>query len=244
MHSHDSSILYLVLNGGFKETYDRKTRIGSPSMLILSPAGERHVDTWFNDGGSCFSIEFPVHWNRFSPDEPSPLERSRDFAAGEIVRLAWRLYREFQNTDLAVALAIEGLTLEILAKVARDGSDLPKQPGWLPRATDFLHDHFRRNLSLSEVAGCVGIHPTHLARVFRRHYHCTVGDYVRHLRLGEAREALTQSRRPLSDIALMAGYSDQSHFSIAFKRYAGMSPAEYRRLSGSTRTSLGGLQDR
>jgi transcriptional regulator GlxA family with amidase domain len=36
------------------------------------------------------------------------------------------------------------------------------------------------------------------------------------------------SEAPLSDVALAAGFCDQSHFSRAFKRHTGFSPAEYR----------------
>ena len=32
----------------------------------------------------------------------------------------------------------------------------------------------------------------------------------------------------LSEIAFAAGYCDQSHFSRSFKRYTGLTPAEYR----------------
>jgi AraC family transcriptional regulator len=65
--------------------------------------------------------------------------------------------------------------------------------------------------------------------VFAQHYGCTVGNYVRGLRMEWACRALSASNLPLSQVALATGYPDQSHFSTAFKRHIGVSPAEYRK---------------
>ena len=122
--------------------------------------------------------------------------------------------------------------LELLAKTCRHQkqNSEPRLPLWLRQARDFLHDRFSESLTLNVVAQAVGVHPVHLAREFRRHYHCTVGGYVRNLRIECARSELVTSETPLADIALAAGYSDQSHFTTAFKRQTGLSPAEFRRI--------------
>jgi AraC family transcriptional regulator len=72
------------------------------------------------------------------------------------------------------------------------------------------------------------VHPVHLARTFRRYYHCSPGEYVRRLRLESATRELCASDASLIEIALAAGYCDQSHFSKSFKRHTGMSPARFR----------------
>ncbi len=104
-----------------------------------------------------------------------------------------------------------------------------KPSPWLLQARDLLHDRFSEDLSLSEVAAAVGVHPVHLARVFRKEYGCTLGDYIRKLRVEFACRKLANSETPLAQIALLSGYSDQSHFSNAFRRQMGMTPGEFRR---------------
>lgn len=74
-----------------------------------------------------------------------------------------------------------------------------------------------QTLSLSNVAEVVGVHPTHLAKMFRRHYGCTIGEYIRMLRLDYAAKLLAQPNKTLSAIALVAGFYDQSHFAHFFK---------------------------
>jgi AraC family transcriptional regulator len=75
----------------------------------------------------------------------------------------------------------------------------------------------------------VGVHPAHLARVFRQQYGCTLGDYVRRLRVEFACRRMTTGDTPLVEIALAAGFADQSHFTKTFKSLVGITPAEFQR---------------
>jgi AraC family transcriptional regulator len=78
------------------------------------------------------------------------------------------------------------------------------------------------------IADLVGVHPVHLASTFRQHYRCTIGEYVRHLRIEFACRMISSSEASLADIALAAGFFDQSHFSKAFKQLTGMTPSQFR----------------
>jgi AraC family transcriptional regulator len=81
----------------------------------------------------------------------------------------------------------------------------------------------------------VGVHPDHLVHAFRRQYHCTVGEYVRQLRIEFACRQITSSDMPLAEIAVEAGFADQSHFTKTFKRLVGMTPSEFQRHSRPSR---------
>jgi AraC family transcriptional regulator len=84
------------------------------------------------------------------------------------------------------------------------------------------------------MAEAVGAHPVYLSREFHRHFRCTVGEYVRQLRIELACHKLSGSDEPLALIALAAGFFDQSHFSRTFKLLTGMSPAQYRKTFRSS----------
>ena len=73
-----------------------------------------------------------------------------------------------------------------------------------------------------------GVHPVHLARTFRETQGMTIGQYFRGVRLARATDLLRDPRRPLSDIAIEAGFSDQSHLCREFKRATGVSPGRFR----------------
>ncbi|HEY0098454.1 MAG TPA: helix-turn-helix transcriptional regulator, partial [Pyrinomonadaceae bacterium] len=90
------------------------------------------------------------------------------------------------------------------------------------------HATFAEQVTLAGVAGAVGVHPVYLAARFRKHYQCTVGEYVRRLRVEVACREVVRTDRALSEIAPSVGFYDQSHFTNVFRRHTGMTPAQYR----------------
>jgi AraC family transcriptional regulator len=162
------------------------------------------------------------------------LDQPAYFEGGLAPWLAHRLYREYTRTDDLSLLALEGLALEVLAEMSRPGvADFEKiAPRWILQIRDLLHDQFQERPSLDDISRFVGIHPAHLARVFRKEFGCTIGDFVRRLRVRHACQQLSTSDTPLARIALDAGFSDQSHFTRVFRLHTGMTPAEFRRISG------------
>jgi AraC family transcriptional regulator len=101
-------------------------------------------------------------------------------------------------------------------------------PPWLERVREQIHDEFAGGLTLAALADTSGVHRVHLARAFRWHYRCTVGQYIRQRRVEFASHRLTASRDRLSSIAFDAGFSDQSHLTNTFRRLVGMTPAAFR----------------
>jgi AraC family transcriptional regulator len=88
-------------------------------------------------------------------------------------------------------------------------------------------------MELNHLAQTVGIHPVHLAREFRRFFQCTMGEYVRRLRVESACQEIIKAELPLSEIALKYGFYDQSHFTNIFKQLTGMTPAHYKSVFNS-----------
>ncbi len=238
-HSHEYAFFGLVLEGGYTETYGRRDRECKPFYLLFHPEGEVHSEVHNDSVVRIFSIEPAQPWLEQVRERSGLLGNPFEFQGGTIVQLAVRLYHEFKDQDALAPIAMEGLLLELLAATCRCPADTsrPTPPRWLRQTRDLLQDRFSENLSLQEIAGVVGVHPAHLARSFRQHYHCTIGDYIRNLRGERARHVLATSETPLSEVALAMGYSDQSHFATAFKRHTGFTPTEYRR--GSARKYRG-----
>ena len=135
--------------------------------------------------------------------------------------------------DSASPLAIEGLIFEILAEAVRSrvSTSEKKSPRWLEQVRDFLHANFSESIVLENVARIADVHPVHLARVFRRQTGGTIGEYVRRLRVEFACRRISVSNDSLIEIALAAGFTDQSHFARTFKNHLGVTPGEYRKVS-------------
>jgi AraC family transcriptional regulator len=223
------------LSGSYKEIYERKVRLCEPLMILYHPAGELHAQSFQMTAVDLFRIEVNQARLRY-PSHPDLSLDGCDFRGGAPVGLAHKLYQEFQEPDAVSHLAIEGLGLELIATVARDSQCLSttrRPPLWLRQAQALIKSRFLEHLTLSDIAGAVGVHPVTLAREFRRQYDCTVGELMRRERIGFACRQLLKREESLSSIAIAAGFYDQSHFSKAFKRITGLTPAGYRKRFSS-----------
>jgi AraC-like DNA-binding protein len=203
--------------------------IRKPSTLALMAGGAIHSNRIHSTGIRFFSIEMTRPWLNRAKGRLAFIRGLTQFDTGPLPWLAMRLYREFRSEDDVAPLAIEGLLLELLAGVTRQTFHSENgNAKWLSRARDFVHDRFQESISLAEVAEFAGVHPVSLARAFRRMHHCTVGEYVRKLRIEFACQKLTASDESLVEIAFSAGFSEQSHLCRTFKRLTGLTPSEYR----------------
>lgn len=229
-HDHELASLTLVINGSCIETIGNKPYQCVANTLIIKPAGEAHSNDYQREGLHCLLIEIEKSFEEISPAKET-LNRVELLHGGVLPALARRVYKEFRLDDPVSKLAIEGLVLEMLAHAARSHCDNTQThaPRWLVEARDFCHEHFSEQISLVALAHLVGIHPAHLARSFRKQYQCTVGEYLRRLRLDYATRELVKSEKSLAEIAVEAGFYDQSHFSNLFKLHTGITPSEYRR---------------
>ena len=131
-------------------------------------------------------------------------------------------------------------SFEILDRVLADAHDRPialseplsaglrRQHERVDEVKRQLFDHLDHPVSLDALAKEVGASVYHLCRVFRRHTGDSIYRYSKRLRLRHGLNLLEQQRAPLADLALDVGFSQQSHFTEAFRREYGTTPGHVR----------------
>lgn len=229
-HSHQRACFGFVLQGNYLERYGKKALECKPLHLKFRPAGEVHADLYGDPAVSCFFIEPEEQWLEGMRRYSVSLSEPSVFQSNSLVCLLMKIRREARHADALSPLVIEGLMLEVIAETARfAGAAAERQgPRWLKEVRVILHDRFSERLTLSDIGKSVGIHPVYLASVFRQHYRCSVGEYLRRLRIEFACREISTTDAPLAQIALAAGFPHQSQFTRTFKRVIGLTPARYR----------------
>ena len=121
--------------------------------------------------------------------------------------------------------------MEVLAAMVRNDAlqIKPRRSDWLKAVCACLNERYREALTLKELAEEAQVHPVHLARSFQKRYQCSIGEFVRRLRVAAACDEITDSDLPLAEIAARNGFSDQSHLCRAVKEKTGLSPRQLRR---------------
>jgi AraC family transcriptional regulator len=234
VHDHADPYFSYVVRGAMSERSRRREAHYSSRSLHSHPSADPH-HSWIGESGATILSIAPSGRIALRLDaawaDPSEQEAPR------LAAMARRCHEEFRATDAASDLALEALCLELVAAWLRSRADeeASAAPRWLGEARDVLHAHLDRPIAMTELAARAGVHPSHLARSFRRHLGCSPGAYLRRLRLERAREALAETHESILAIALEAGFSDQAHFTRAFHRMTGLPPAAYRKLHGRLR---------
>jgi AraC family transcriptional regulator len=240
-HGHDNAALCFSFRGAFEETIDGTTFECAPFDVIVRPPAVQHSNRYSPKGTECVLIGVPqeavLRLRPFTPLFESTRRVERE--TGE--RIAMRMYQELRARDASSPIVVEGLILELIGASSRDRQTAP--PRWLREARDYIHAHWLERPSLAAIARAGGIHPANLVRGFRAHLRCSPGEYMRRLRLEHARTALAALNRTIADIALDAGFYDQSHFTSAFRRHFGITPAQYR-VTYVGAAALSGTSDR
>jgi AraC family transcriptional regulator len=231
-HRHAGPTICFVYAGGFTERFAGATLECVPGTLKITPGEEPQANRFGRDDTHGLLVEaVPEAVDRLGRHGEVLRDRA-SYRDEHLAVLAWRLSAELRRSDSAAPLAVAGLLLELVAGTAR-GRELRLRgtvPRWLREARDYLHDRGRVD-GLGELAAAVGVHPVTLARGFRKTYGCSVGAYLRWLRLARAARQLVETDAALAEIALTAGFADQSHFSNAFRRETGLAPSAFRRAA-------------
>jgi AraC family transcriptional regulator len=222
----DLPYIAVVLDGGLRKSFRRRTISLGRAEAVTMPAGAEHAARFGSDGARIVIVKAS------SPSSlvAQHLDRLVRLDGCGLSRLAWLLAAELRASDVMAPLAAEGLALELLVTATRqlDGPAEPRAPRWLTEAEELLRTRTGDCIRLSELAETVGVHPIHLARTFRARHGVSVGEYGRRVRIEWAAAEIARGESCLATVATEAGFADQSHFTRLFKRYVGTTPARFR----------------
>lgn len=218
----------VVLAGSFAEQRNCEVAFGRGS-IVFRPSEERNHIRFGPEGMRSLTIEVsrPSAARMFEAGLLSG--KPAELYSSECLHLAMRAAREVRSPDPSARFIVEGLLLEIVGQFSRCAalaSNTP--PSWLETVKKSVARDFRTPSSLAAYALQAGVHPVTLAKVFRKYEGCSVGDFMRGLRMERAADLLVQTQHGLTHIALESGFSDQAHMTRWFRRHYGMTPSEYR----------------
>jgi len=223
-HQHDHPYICVVISGRYRERSDAGERDCRTGSVLIHPPGTTHSDRF--DGGAARLLMVKM--------EPEP-QRDRFlepqlFDSGPATAIGVKLHQEATHADDVTPLAIESLALELITLAYRHRiRRSARPPPWLLLARQRIEDALPGRVGIQVLAAGAGVHPAHFSRVFRAHFDGTVADYVRRRRVAMAKEAIVAGRT-LAEAALDAGFADQSDLTRAFRRVAGITPAQFRQL--------------
>lgn len=148
------------------------------------------------------------------------------------------IQREYERESFGYELVLKTLLIQLLVGVYRKAKRLHELSPGPPqshsqenvrRILQYVNQHFTEQFSLNELSNELHLNKYYICHCFKEVTGSTINNYVISKRIEEAKKLLRTSHAPVSLIAEQLGFNTAVHFSRSFRKYAGMSPQQYRR---------------
>lgn len=218
-HYHEHAYFTFILQGAVMEGNRKDVFHCSPGSLLYHNHQEPHYNIKPEGFTRGFHLELEPAWfNRFDLHSP---EGSLNIKSPDVKFLLYKMFQEMKLNDSFSSLSIECLLLRSF------GKDEGK-PQWMPRLKEILCEE--ATISLDYLSKELGLHPVHISRMFAKYFDCTLGEYLRKLKVERSMKLLPDAELSITEIAFNCGFADQSHFIRCFRSVFGTTPSVYRKL--------------
>lgn len=172
--------------------------------------------------------------------DPKQLSFERSFTCRDpqIEYLLWALKAELELDRPRGRLYADSLGVALAAQLLRRWSSAEPKPvstglpeRRLKRVLAYIDDRLGFDLTLAEIAGVAALSPSRFGALFKQAIGIPVHQYVVRRRVKRAVELLTCTQLPLCDVALQAGFANQSHMALSVRRLTGATPKHLRDAS-------------
>ena len=175
------------------------------------------MDTWVRDG--FFQKEEPV-WNVG--------------IRSEIVSLYTEAIDTAKEQEALFQQRLGGIVghLVSLARFYRRNEAFSEVASQMNRAKILIADQFR-TITPESLAEQLNMGYSNFRRIFREYTGFAPAKYIQEVRLSKVKEAITNTKKPIKQIAYEMGFENEDYFFTAFRRVTGMTPVEYREFTGN-----------
>jgi AraC family transcriptional regulator len=234
LHGHEASYFCMLLEGEYRERCGSTEMTYRPFTIAYHAVGMRHTDVIGNNGARFFIVELDDRWAELARTYTAVETPIAEVHGGQSVWSAMRLYLDMRDGSVR-ELAVESGIYDLIGGLPfmEPIEDRERESAAIAHVVDAIERGFTGEQRLSSLAEGVAMHPVHLARIFRRRYKRTIGEYIHGRRIQAASRALVETKDSIAKIAADCGFSDQSHMTRVFKAATGTTPKEYRRRAGS-----------
>jgi AraC family transcriptional regulator len=180
------------------------------------------------------AAEFDVSYNEID------LTPQIGFRNKHIRHIAMSLLHELNEASVVGRLYADSLAIALAIQLVRRYSSLRDihlghggmAPHKLQKAIGLIDGHLadeaEGRVALQAVARQVGMSYFHFSRAFKQSMGMSPTNYIAEKRIDHAKKLLAETELPISEIALRSGFSNQSHFTASFRKFAGATPKAFR----------------
>lgn len=146
---------------------------------------------------------------------------------------AHQLFRDSQSIELSAAAGHSVSDLlewirHIVIKAMDQVSEVEGHVSVVEKIKGFITEHYDQDLSRETIASQVYLSPDYLDRMLKRETGMSMKEYLLHERMRIARELLSKTDMPVTQVATHVGFNNLSHFTKVFRKHTDRNPSDYR----------------
>jgi AraC family transcriptional regulator len=230
-HFHENNHLSFILEGGNREYRRNGDSTVVPGNIMLYRSGEWHRNSNTQHPSQNINLEiedsFLTHYEASFP--AGPHNELHTFQASAPLT-AIKVYHDCLAADQHSTLSIHQQLLALLQTGNAPQHEKQLFGGRALKVAELLHDRWNENISLQDLSIITQLHPVTVSRHFAAYFNCSLGEYMRKIRIGKALFLVRQTDDSLTGIAYQCGFFDQSHFTRTFREQTGFLPKDFRKL--------------
>jgi two-component system response regulator YesN len=108
-----------------------------------------------------------------------------------------------------------------------------KYSRYVEQAMEYMHERYKQDISLNDVADFVGIHSSYLSHLFKKETDIGFTEYLNKLRVQAAKDLLDEGYK-VKEMFQRAGFNNYNYFFKVFKDIVGITPSAYERRAKSS----------
>lgn len=154
-----------------------------------------------------------------------PIAANLDISSVMSLEMAQRTSETFSSLDQIV-----DFTASLLEELQTLCAPQDTSTSAAKKIRNYIDLHYNQDISLNDLSAMVYLNTKYISDLFKKEYNITITDYIAQKRIEEAKQLLLRSALPITEISDQVGYHDAKYFAKLFKRYNGISPAQFRKL--------------
>lgn len=121
--------------------------------------------------------------------------------------------------------------------VTHKGKTMKKSENKVDEIIDYLNSNYMNKMSSIIIEERFEVNFDYINRIFLERTGNTIFHYLNSIRIGHAKELISSTNLKFSEIAYLTGIEDNYYFTRIFKKYCGLTPSQYYKLSRSDRSN-------
>lgn len=214
IHTHDFGHLLFPLKGELSIQTRNQAAVMNDQKLIFLPPGCQHIFSSRKGWTECLVVDIPVFLAPYLPKSNGNDGKLLD------INNDWQALRTLILSESAKEYPSLNHLLYYSFRLLQEDRE--------PVSIQYLKTHCFEQVSIEMLAELEHYNVSYYSQWFQKKMHMTPQQYIRLLRLNEAKRLLRETGYSLAYIAQAVGYSHQSYLTKLFKEMENITPLVYR----------------